>query len=81
MEMKKEIQKIVRVDSDVKAELEFLAGLYQTSQNDVVNNLIRAEYNKYKEDPKLKKMLDTMNSVKLQFEEMQKQLDEAGFKK
>ena len=59
----------VRFDEDVYNELSFLSDLYGVSKNAVVNQLIRAEFNQYQEDPKIKKMLDNVAEFKGLLEE------------
>lgn len=66
----------VRFDEDVYNELSFLADLCGVSKNAVVNQLIRAEFNKYQEDPKIKKMLDNVAEFKGMLEEFQKKLEQ-----
>lgn len=64
----------VRFDEDVYRELSFLADLSGVSKNALVNQLVRAEFNKYQEDPKIKKMLDNVAEFKGMLEEFQKKL-------
>lgn len=65
----------VRFEEDVYNELSFLADLSGVSKNALVNQLIRAEFNKYQEDPKIKKMLDNVAEFKGMLEEFQKKLE------
>jgi len=54
----------VRVDDDVFEELEVLARVTGQSKNAVVNNLIRAEYDKYDSDPKVKLAIKQLKELK-----------------
>lgn len=69
-------QTTIRLDDEVYNELVFLSDLCQLSRNVLVNNLIRAEFNKYQEDPKIKKMLDNVVEFKGMLEEFQKKLEQ-----
>lgn len=58
----------VRFDDDVDNELETLANLLGMSKNQVLTLMIRTEYNKYAEDPKVKKAFEQFNEMKSMFE-------------
>lgn len=58
----------IRLEDDVADELEGLSKVLGASKNSVVNLLIRQEYNKYNEDPKIKKILEQMAELKAVFE-------------
>jgi len=58
----------VRVDDDVFNELEVLARATGQSKNAVVNNLIRAEYDKYDSDPKVKLAIKQLKELQETFE-------------
>lgn len=64
----------VRFEDDVYKELSFLADLYGVSRNALVNQLVRTEFSKYQEDPKIKKMLDNVAEFKGMLEQFQKKL-------
>lgn len=66
----------IRFEDDVFKELEFLSNLCNISRNALVNQLVRAEFNKYQEDPKIKKMLDNVAEFKGMLEEFQKKLEQ-----
>lgn len=66
----------IRFEDDVFKELEFLSDLCNISRNALVNQLVRAEFNKYQEDPKIKKMLDNVAEFKGMLEEFQKKLEQ-----
>lgn len=71
----------IRMPEDVEREYKELSALYGCSGNELVNNLIRAEYTKIGEDPKFKIALTQLQKMKKQFEEFSAELDKAGFKK
>lgn len=54
----------VRLEDDVYSELDSLSHILGTSKNSIINMLIRSEYNKYYEDPKIKKFLEQANELK-----------------
>lgn len=58
------VAKTIRFDDDVSEELENLAKLLNMSQNTVVNMLVRQEYNKYYEDPVVKRAISQMNELR-----------------
>lgn len=66
----------IRFDDDVFEELSFLSDLSKVSKNTLVNQLIRAEFNKYQDDPKIKKMLDNVVEFKGMLEEFQKKIEQ-----
>lgn len=53
-----------RMKDDVAKELEYLSQIYDTSKTAVLDALIRADYNRYEEDPEMKKALDALNEMK-----------------
>lgn len=53
-----------RLDDDVALELDGLSKVLGTSKNAIVNMLIRQEYSKYDEDPKVKKALEQMAELR-----------------
>lgn len=63
----------IRLDDDVAVELDTLAGMLGTSKNALINLLIRQEYSKYGEDPKVKKILDQANELKALLQKFQSQ--------
>ncbi len=71
----------VRMPDDVEKEYRELAGLYGVSGNELILNLIRAEYSKVEEDPKVKLAFEQMRKLKATFEEFSAELDKAGFPK
>lgn len=66
----------IRFEDDVYNELAFLSDLASVSRNALVNQLVRAEFHKYQDDPKIKKMLDNMVEFKGMLEEFQKKLEQ-----
>lgn len=54
----------VRLDEDVKKELDNLCSVYGVSKNYLVSMLIRQEYNKVETDPKIQKTLEQINQLK-----------------
>ena len=54
----------VRLDDDVKRELESLCSAYGVSRNYLMSMLIRQEYNKIDSDPEIKKALEQINQLK-----------------
>lgn len=66
----------IRFEDDVYNELAFLSDLSKVSRNALVNQLVRAEFNKYQDDPKIKKMLDNVAEFKGMLEEFQKKLEQ-----
>lgn len=58
----------IRLEDDVAVELEGLSKVLGTSKNSIVNLLIRQEYNKYNEDPKIKRALEQMAELRAVFE-------------
>lgn len=71
----------LRLDDEVSNELKYLTSIYGISQNSVVSNLIRQEYNKFKEDPKLRVALEQAQQLQEAFNRMTSELEKAGFKK
>lgn len=71
----------VRLDEDVEREFKELVALYGCSGNELVNNLIRADYSKVGNDPKIQIAFEQMRKLKNTFEEFSAELDKAGFKK
>lgn len=71
----------VRMDSEVEKEYRSLLALYGCSGNELMNNLIRADYSKVGEDPKIKVAFEQMRKLKDTFEGISAELDKAGFKK
>lgn len=65
----------LRLDDDVSAELDSLSNLLQVSKNQLLNMLIRQEYQKYNDDPKIKLMLTRFNELRSSIEQMQKEFD------
>ena len=63
-----------RFDVDVANELDFLATLYNASKNEVLNSLIRAEYNRHESDPKIQLAIEQMNILKETLSEMDTKL-------
>lgn len=61
----------VRLDDDVAVELDGLAQVLGASKNAIVNLLIRQEYSKYHEDPKIMKALEQMAELRQLFERFQ----------
>lgn len=60
----------VRFEDDVANELDYLATLMNKSKNDILNALVRAEYNKYESDPKIALAIEQMNTLKETLSEM-----------
>lgn len=60
----------VRFEDDVAKELDYLATLMNKSKNDILNALVRAEYNKYENDPKIALAIEQMNILKETLSEM-----------
>lgn len=60
----------VRFEDDVANELDYLATLMNKSKNDILNALVRAEYNKYESDPKIALAIEQMNILKETLSEM-----------
>ena len=58
----------IRLDDDVAQELQSLSEVLGASKNSIVNLLIRQEYNKYHEDPKIMKALEQMAELRAVFE-------------
>lgn len=71
----------VRLCDEVEKECDELKDLYNVSYSVLCENLIRQEYHKIKCDPKMKKGLETINMLKATFENLEKELDKAGYKK
>lgn len=71
----------VRMNDDVEKEFRSLMALYKVNGNELMNNLIRAEYHRVDEDPKIKTAIEEMHKLEKAFSEAQKKLDEAGFQK
>lgn len=61
----------VRLDDDVALELDSLSQVLGASKNSIVNLLIRQEYNKYHEDPKIMKALEQMAELRAVLERFQ----------
>lgn len=60
----------VRFEDDVANELDYLATLMNKSKNDILNALVRAEYDKYESDPKIALAIEQMNILKETLSEM-----------
>ncbi len=58
----------IRMEDDVAQELNSLSEILGISKNGIVNLLIRQEYSKYHEDPKIKKTLDQMAELRAMLE-------------
>lgn len=71
----------VRMPDDVATEYKELVALYGCSGNELFNNLIRAEYSKVGEDPKMKVAVEQIKKLQKTFEEFSAELDKAGFRK
>lgn len=63
----------VRLDDDVAQELNTISQMLGCSKNSLINLLIRQEYTKYGEDPKLKKIIEQMNEMKALLEKFNAQ--------
>lgn len=64
------IANTIQFEPDVLEELNYLSTISQQSKSQVVNSLIRQEYNKFKEDPKLKKMLNDLTKLQAEMEKI-----------
>lgn len=64
----------VRFEDDVFEELNQLSGILGTSKNQIVNMLVRQEYSKYGEDPKMKVVLEQMKEMREMLTKFQNQL-------
>ena len=64
----------LRLEPDVKSEIEVLTAMYGMSQNALINMLIRQEYNKVEEDPKIKKACETMQELRKVFAELSEKI-------
>ena len=64
----------VRFDDDVANELDYLATLMNKSKNDILNLLVRAEYNKFERDPKMALAIEQMQTLKETLSQMENQL-------
>lgn len=53
----------VRFDDDVSKELDTLTQMFNVSKNAFISTLIRQEYSKYGEDPKVKKIMRQLNEM------------------
>lgn len=71
----------VRFEDEVGKELKELSTLYRCSGNELINNLVRAEYSKVGNDPKIQIAFEQMHKLKATFEEFSAELDKAGFPK
>lgn len=71
----------VRLDDDVYNELDTLCEMFSVSKNELIVNLIRNEYHKYKEDPKIALVLKQAADLQETLKKYQKELDAAGLKK
>lgn len=69
----------VRMPDDVEKEYRSLLNIYGCSGNDLMLNLIRAEYHKIKEDPKIALALKQLQEMKVTLERMTAELKSAGF--
>ena len=63
----------VRLDDDVSMELDNLTSMLGTSKNNLINLLIRQEYAKYGDDPKIRKVFEQMQEMKALLEKFQNQ--------
>lgn len=54
----------LRLEDDVADELDKLTTMLNVSKNSFINLLIRQEYSKYGEDPKIKKIFEQMQEMK-----------------
>lgn len=61
----------IRLESDVAKELDELAKILGNSKNAVINLLIRQEYSKYHDDPKIKRALEQMAEIRAVLERFQ----------
>lgn len=52
-----------RMKDDVYEELESLSALLKVSKTQVLDNLIRFEYNKFESDPEVKKALGLLSEL------------------
>ena len=64
----------VRFEDDVANELDYLATLMNKSKNDILNLLVRAEYNKFERDPKMALAIEQMQTLKETLSNMENQL-------
>lgn len=64
----------VRLDDDVANELDYLSALFQKSRNEIINLLVRNEFNKYEKDPKIALAIEQMNILKETLSEMDAKL-------
>lgn len=64
----------VRFEDDVANELDYLATLMNKSKNDILNLLVRAEYNKFERDPKMALAIEQMQTLKETLSQMENQL-------
>ena len=64
----------VRFEDDVANELDYLATLMNKSKNDILNLLVRAEYNKFERDPKMALAIEQMQTLKETLSHMENQL-------
>lgn len=69
-----------RLDDDVYSELGYLAKVTHSSRNRLVNMLIRQEFDKYDNDPVLKKKLEQVEQLRSMLEDFSKGLDNDGVK-
>lgn len=58
----------LRMSEEVNNELQFLATMFDKSKTAVLESLIRQEYHKYQEDPKIKRAIEQMQELKTVFE-------------
>lgn len=63
----------VRLEDDVAEELNTISQMLGTSKNALINMLIRQEYTKYGEDPKMKQIIEQMNEMKALLEKFNAQ--------
>ena len=70
----------IRFEDDVANELDYLSAAYKVSKNEVINALVRAEYNKFESDPKFKVAIEQFHKIKETFEQVNSELNAAGFK-
>lgn len=54
----------IRFDDQVKAELEYLANLYGMSKSQVIQLLIRQEYNKTQDDPVVRDLASKLAAMR-----------------
>ena len=70
----------IRLEDEVYEELDTLSNLSDLSKNEIVNNLIRVEAHKVKEDPKVKLLIEQAKELKETFKRMNDELEAAGIK-